>query len=152
MSVVPLMAEDERIDLLEALDCFTMSKIMFDEGLPLEDIAYFQLPSSGCFKLSMSKLQGKYPYFKIRQSKDYNYLFIFSLSLPRALKKYYKAIKKTINNSLDYMDSYVVEIESDWRCNEFHFSCNDHVKYSVLLEDILTIFKEMRKIEVNSIK
>ncbi|MCY8466474.1 hypothetical protein [Bacillus atrophaeus] len=143
-----LMAEHERFELLEALDTFTMSKIMYDEGLPLEDVAYFELPNTGCFKLSLLKLQSKYPYFKIRESKDDEFLFIFTLSLPRALKAYYRVLKEKINHSLDYMDAYIVEVESEWRCNEFHFSCHDQVQYSSLLKDILLEFKMMKIKEV----
>lgn len=144
-----LMSEHERFELLDALDTFTMSKIMYDEGIPLEDVTYFELPKTGCFKLSMLKLQSKYPYFKIRESKDTDFLFIFTLSLPRTLKEYYRVLKEKINHSLDYMDAYIVDVESEWRCNEFHFSCNDHVQYSILLKDILMVFKMMKNKEVN---
>ncbi|MBU5262038.1 hypothetical protein [Bacillus atrophaeus] len=97
----------------------------------------------------MLKLQSKYPYFKIRESKDTDFLFIFTLSLPRTLKEYYRVLKEKINHSLDYMDAYIVDVESEWRCNEFHFSCNDHVQYSILLKDILMVFKMMKNKEVN---
>lgn len=144
------MFEPERLQILDDLDTFAMGKILYDENLFKDDILpHFQTSNANYFKHCLLTLQDTYPYFKIRETNDLDCLFVFTLSLPRSLKAYYKILKESINRSLDYMDAFIVEVESDWRGNEFHLSRNDCIQYCTLLKDILSVFKEMKLIGVS---
>ncbi len=141
------MSYQECEENLSCMDVFFMAKIMQENEFHVGSIDYHSTSTDEMLKLCLSALQKKYPYFRIRPSKNEEYLLIFTIALPFVLRKKYSDIKKKFNEIFENIDCFSGEIITKWHYNEMHVQVIGGVYYHDLLKQIIKELKEIRKKE-----
>lgn len=145
-----LMDEEERREVLAKTDVFFMAKIMREKKFDMEVISHHDKPPSEMIKICMLHVQEKYPYFKIRPSKNDDDLFIFTVTLPTKYQSRYAEVKKKFDKMFNGMECHYGEIFTKWHYNEFHVQAVHNVLYHDLLRDLLKVCKEIEEKEVSA--
>jgi hypothetical protein len=141
------ICEEERMELLEQTDVFFMSKIMFDEKIEME-VLNTGMYQGNVFLTCLLSLQEKYPYFKVRPSKNEDFFCIITVSLPRKMKPFYGEVKKRFTNSLENSEFYYGEIILSNHYNELHVQTEGPVFFHDILQEIVKDLKALDAKEV----
>lgn len=140
-----LISEDERMELLEMIDNFTMAKIMYENNLEIEPFDYQSEWNGKTFMICMSKLSERYPIFTIRSSKHEKHTFAIGITLPSNLKHSYKKIKSDMKRLLEDNDYFFGEIIISEHYNELHAEVYNGVQYHDILMEFLIYLRSIKE-------
>lgn len=141
-----LMDEDTRMNLLSAVDVFTMMKTLHEEGFEIQRREYLGFFSMEYFFVAMQHLQERYPYFNLRRLKcEHSEKVGLTPSLPHCIKHLHKEVKKKFKDAFEDTEVHYSEMIVSYHYNELHIEVDSYVKCNELLTDFLKILKHIDK-------
>lgn len=144
-----LMGYQEREENLACMDVFFMAKIMQEEGFEIEAMNHHETSTQDGIRTCLLYVQERYPYFRIRPSKDEDALMIFTVTLPLVLKEGYRDVKKKFDKIFSDVECYYGEISTKWHYNELHVTAESTIFFHDLLKSIIKECKEIQEKEVS---